>query len=81
MGYSGEYGTMNAELCYPSDHKILDQLELAIMRHKPKYVFVVSEIHDILERFKKQHTEVSDSEMMHKFFFYERIDNYKWFVS
>jgi len=58
LGYSGEYGTMNAELCYPSDHKILDQLELAIMRHKPKYVFVVSEIHDILERFKKQHTEV-----------------------
>jgi len=58
LGYGTEYGKMSQDLCYPSDHKILDQLEVVIEKVKPKYVFVVSEIHDILDRFKEIHTEV-----------------------
>jgi len=58
LGYGMENGKMSNELCYPPDHSILEQLENAIKKFKPKYVFVMIEIEDILTKFEENHKEV-----------------------
>jgi peptide-O-fucosyltransferase len=49
---------MSNSLCYPTDHQILDQLTAALSKMQPKYVFVVSEIDDIVTRFKEDFPDV-----------------------
>lgn len=58
LGYKLEYGELTNSLCYPTDHEILDQLEAAIKILSPKYVFVISEINDIVDRFKKVYEDI-----------------------
>lgn len=66
LGYSREYGTLTNDLCYPGDHQLLDQLNEVLTKLKPKYVFVVSEIHDIVERFIDTHKDIKFVELEKK---------------
>lgn len=58
LGYQREFGQMSHDLCYPPDHQILIQLAAAMEKLKPSHVFVVSEIDDIIERFREEHPDV-----------------------
>ena len=43
LGYNGERGKLNIDMCNPSDRDMLSQMKRAVKRLRPKTVFVAAD--------------------------------------
>ncbi|GAB1600842.1 GDP-fucose protein O-fucosyltransferase 1-like [Argonauta hians] len=49
LGYSQEYGKLSAEMCFPSDSTVVNQVKKAVEKHKVKTVFVATDNRDLIK--------------------------------